>query len=83
MNANENKTSQPTPEQLMKMLDVQLDMMRSKRAEKGSRTGLRTASILFVLLMAGVALFFLMTMLDDARAERASNPRTATEPAGR
>lgn len=81
MNANENKTSQPTPEQLVKMLDVQLNMMRSKRAEKGSRTGIRVASIMLVLTLAGVALFFLMTTLNDVRTERTSNTQRTTEAA--
>ena len=83
MNVNENKTSQPTAEQLMKMLDVQLDMMRSKRVKNSSRTGIRIASILVVFVVAGVALFFLMMMLEDARSERASNPQKTTETTGK
>ena len=83
MNANENKTSQPTPEQLLKMLDVHLNMLRSKRAEKGNRTGIRVASIMLVLTLAGVALFFLMTMLEDAHTYRTSNPQRTTEAASR
>lgn len=83
MNANENKTSQPTAEQLMKMLDVQLDMMRSKRARNGSRAGIRIASILFVLVIAGVALFSLMILLEDARSERGTNLQRTTETGAR
>lgn len=83
MNANENKTSQPTAEQLMKMLDVQLDMMRSKREKSTSRTGIYIASILFVFVVAGVALFFLMMMLEDARSGRALSPQNTTETTGK
>ena len=72
MNANETKTSEPTPEQLLKMLDLQMSKMRSKRANTESKTTIRVASILLVLTVAAGALFFLMTMLEDLRSQRAS-----------
>ena len=78
MNANENKTSQPTPEQLLKLLDLQMNSMRSKRSETGSRNAVRAMSILTVLIVTAAALFYLMTMLDDARMERGGNAAKPT-----
>lgn len=79
MNADENKPSQPTPEQLMRMLDLQLDAIRLKKTELDSHTSLRITSILLILLVAGGALFFLMLFLEDARAERSFNAQKTTE----
>jgi hypothetical protein len=70
MNAQENKTSEPTPEQLLKMLDLQMQSMRSKREHQTNRNTIRAASILLVLLLAGGALAALMMMLDDLRDRR-------------
>ncbi len=75
MSANETKTSEPTPEQLLKMLDLQMSKMRSKRANTESKVTIRVASILLVLTVAAGALFFLMTMLEDLRSQRASGVR--------
>jgi hypothetical protein len=79
MNANENKTAQPTPEQLLKMLDLQMQSMRSKRSDSSSRNTVRAVSILAVLMATAAALFYLMTVLDDARQEhgaRSAKPPT-------
>jgi hypothetical protein len=67
MNANENKNSQPTPEQLLKLLDLQLDAMRTKRTAQGNRNAMRIASIMLVVILAAGALFVLMTMLNDMK----------------
>lgn len=67
MNAQENKTSEPTPEQLLKILDLQMESMRSKRAHSTNRNTIRAASILLVLLIAGGALVALMMMLNELR----------------
>ena len=75
MSANETKTSEPTPEQLLKILDLQMSKMRSKRANAESKMTIRVASILLVLTVAAGALFFLMTMLEDLRSQRASGVR--------
>ena len=75
MSANETKTSEPTPEQLLKMLDLQMSKMKSKRANTESKVTIRVASILLVLTVAAGALFFLMTMLEDLRSQRASGVR--------
>ena len=75
MSANETKTSEPTPEQLLKMLDLQMSKMRSKRANTESKVTIRVASILLVLTVAAGALFLLMTMLEDLRSQRASGVR--------
>lgn len=72
MSANETKTSEPTPEQLLKILDLQMSKMRNKRANTESKMTIRVASVLLVLTVAAGALFFLMTMLEDLRSQRAS-----------
>lgn len=72
MTANETKTSEPTPEQLLKILDLQMSKMRNKRANTESKMTIRVASVLLVLTVAAGALFFLMTMLEDLRSQRAS-----------
>ena len=70
MNVNETKTSEPTPEQLLKMLDLQMNSMRSNRSRGSNRTGVRVASIVVVLAVLAGALFFLMTLLDTYRTEK-------------
>lgn len=83
MNANETKTSEPTPEQLLKMLDLQMDAMRSKRSGGNSRAGIRIASIAVVLAVTAGALFFLMMLLDNYRAERPHRLQSSQENAER
>jgi hypothetical protein len=83
MNAQENKTSEPTPEQLLKMLDLQMHAMRSKREHQSNRGTIRAASILLVLLVAGGALAALMMMLDDLRDKRREPARANLEATGR
>lgn len=79
MNAEETKTSEPTPEQLLKMLDLQLDSIRSKRSGGDTRAGIRIASIVVVLAVAAGALFFLMKLLDNYRSERTQHRHSSQE----
>lgn len=83
MNAEENKTSQLTPEQLLKMLDIQMDTMRSKRAQSSNRNTVRILSITLTLMILFVAIFVLMNMLDDLRAGGPSAVQTTGENTGR
>ncbi len=83
MNANETKTSEPTPEQLLKMLDLQMDAMRSKRSHSTGRAGIRIASVVLVLAVSAGALFFLMTLLDNYRTDRSQRFHGSQENAER
>ena len=47
---NENKISEPTPEQLLQVLELQLQMQRAKRRQSArSRTAIRVGGILLIL----------------------------------
>lgn len=83
MNAEENKTSQLTPEQLLKMLDIQMDTMRSKRTQSSNRHTVRILSITLTLMILFGAIFVLMNMLDDLRGGRPSAVQTTGENTGR
>ena len=69
---NETRTSQPTPEQLLKLLDSQLTLARTKR--EGDTTPRRAALLVggMLVIVAGcaVALFVLQQMLSDLREPR-------------
>lgn len=56
-----------------------MESMRTKRAQSNNRAATRFLSIMLVLMVAGGALFLLMTMLDDYREQRAANPHTPGE----
>lgn len=74
----DTKTPQPDPEQLLKVLDMQMAASRERRLarESGrSRTGL--IGIVVILVGAAIALGMLMMMLEQMRPERresAGNP---------
>jgi hypothetical protein len=65
---NETRTSEPTPEQLLKLLDCQLTLARTKRAT-GDNSSRRTALLIGALLLivggCCVALLVLQQMLSD------------------
>jgi hypothetical protein len=84
MNGKEHKISEPTPEQLLKMLDLGMQNMRSKRVAHSSRNAIRGFSILLILLILGGALAVLMYLLDDLREQRAAERNLESEsPAGK
>jgi hypothetical protein len=67
-----NEKDQPSPEQLLKMLDLQMEASRQTRSGRSNnRTTMRILSLGIVLLILFGALWVLMTMLDDVRANRA------------
>jgi hypothetical protein len=66
-----SEKDQPTPEQLLKMLDLQLEASRQARTNrKGSGNGMRVLSIAIILIATMAALWVLMTMLEEMRLER-------------
>jgi flagellar biogenesis protein FliO len=67
-----NEKEQPSPEQLLKMLDLQMEASRQARTGRSNnRTTMRVLSLGIVLLILFGALWVLMTMLEDVRANRA------------
>jgi hypothetical protein len=61
-----NKSAQPTPEQLMKLLDLQIAASRAKRKESPKRrSNVAVIGILIIILGIGVALLFLQQMVAD------------------
>jgi hypothetical protein len=71
---NETRTPQPTPEQLIKMLDSQLTFARAKRTESKTpnRVATLVAGILIIVVGCGLALLVLQNMLSDLQQQ----PRT-------
>ncbi len=67
----------------MKMLDIQMDTLRSKRAQSSNRSTVRILSITLTLMILFGAIFVLMNMLDDLRATRPSAVQNTSENAER
>ncbi len=62
----QTETPQPTPEQLLKLLDLQLQQERSKRTHKSrKRATILVFGILAILAAAGVALVVAQGMLAE------------------
>ena len=73
-----NEKEQPSPEQLLKMLDLQMQTSRQARAGKGenrSSARMLTVCILLVVLMA--ALWVAMMVLEEMRPEKPAGAREA------
>ena len=70
-----NEKDQPTPEQLLKLLDVQMEASRRARSTgKESRTSMRILSIGIIVVVAFVALWLLMMMLEEMRPSKSAVP---------
>lgn len=67
MNApQQTETSQPTPEQLLRMIDLQLARERGKRQGRSrKRATILVFGILLIALLAGAALMIAQQMLMD------------------
>lgn len=74
---DETRTPQPTPEQLIKLLDFQLIMARAKRAPEKSpnRAAMLIGGLLFIVAGCGAALLLLQHLLSDLQ-----HPPLATSP---
>ena len=70
-----NEKDQPTPEQLLKLLDVQMEASRRARdTRKESRASMRILSIGIIVVVAFVALWLLMMMLEEMRPAKGVAP---------
>ena len=77
---NESNTPQPSPEQLLQLLDAQIKNARAQRGVEGSDKS-HTASFVvigIIVLVSAIALWFMLSMLESMRPARA---RAATEAA--
>ena len=73
----EIQSPDPTPEQLMQLLDAQLAVHRSHRAKSGrNRAIILVSGIVFIVVAAGAALLVLDQMLMNLR----ENGRPASTP---
>lgn len=61
-----SKTAEPTPEQLLKLLDVQIAMSRSRRKDtRRNRTAIAVGAILLIVVGALVAFLILQQMVSE------------------
>lgn len=75
-----NKSPEPTPEQLLKMLDIQMATLRERRsAQAPSRTAMRVFSLSFILIGVALALWVLMHLLEEMQATRPDEAPPAQE----
>lgn len=73
--SQQTETAQPTPEQLLKLLDLQLAQERGKRARKSrNRATILVAGILFIVVAAGGALIIAQSLLAEMKDRAASAP---------
>ena len=80
-NSQPSKTSAPTPEQLLKLLDLQIAASRSRRRETPRRRALvAVGAILFIILGALAALLILQQMVADLpRGPRSAEPAAGVQ----
>jgi hypothetical protein len=61
-----NEKEQPSPEQLLKMLDLQMETSRQMRASRGDkRSSMRILTIAIILVVMMGALWVLMMILEE------------------
>ena len=74
----ETETAQATPEQLLKLLDLQLSAQRQHReTSHRNRATILVLGVLFVVAAAAAALLVLGQMVEDYRTTGAPAQRTA------
>ena len=77
---DENKTAQPTPEQLLKLLESEMNASRNRRLKlESKRRTMQVASIMFIVVGAAVAFWVLTFMLDDLQSERGHRASSSAE----
>lgn len=83
---NESKSPAPTPEELLQMLEVQLQMQRAKRQRtSGNRTAIRVGGIFLIFGAALAAVLILQYAMSQASL-RERVPKASVEremPGGR
>ena len=77
---NENNASQPSPEQLLQLLDAQIKNARALRGVKDTDKNHTVSFVVIgiILIVGAIALWFMLSMLENMRPERT---RAATEAA--
>lgn len=77
---DENKTTQPTPEQLLKLLESEMNASRHRRLKlESKRRTMQVASIMFIVVSAAVAFWVLTSILDDLQSERGHRASSSAE----
>lgn len=78
------ESTEPTPEQLLQILNLQLEQQRSQRgASSRNRAVFLVGGLLFIVIGAGIALIILDQMLADLPTREAAAPQTSSvEPSG-
>ena len=81
---DETRTTQPTPEQLVKLLDAQLQLTRTKRTADPAprRTALLLGGLLLIVGGCCAALLVLQQMLSDLQRPPAPFPAQTEMAAG-
>jgi hypothetical protein len=73
----ETESTSQTPEQLMRLLDVQLDAQRARRKKpERNRVAFLVSSVLIIMAGAAVALMILEQMLVDSPREGKRVPQS-------
>jgi hypothetical protein len=83
MTMNPDKTQEANPEQLLKLLELQVEEARGRRAAREAGRG-KAGTIGLVLIIGGaaIALWMLMVLLEQMRPQRGeANGRGAAQPA--
>jgi hypothetical protein len=72
---NQTETAQPTPEQLLKLLDLQLARERTRREKKSrNRASFLVAGILVIIVAAAVSLLVAQQLLAELRERGSMQP---------
>jgi hypothetical protein len=76
MSPEQTKSTEPTPEQLMRLIDLQIEAQRARRAQKPkNRATFIAVGLLFIIFAAFASLMLLSQMVQDLpHPERASEP---------
>lgn len=78
---NETKPPQPTPEQLLQMLDLQIKCAREMRGAKVSDKNhtISLVVICFIIVIGMAALWLMISFLESMRPARNQTAPSATE----
>jgi hypothetical protein len=79
----QTESHQPTPEQLLTLLDLQISSERAKRTQRPKfRAGILIGGIMMIIVIAGVALIVAQGMISDLsqRGEMPASQNSAEAP---
>jgi hypothetical protein len=76
MNAEQNKSNDLTPEQLLVLMDLQIEAQRAKRASMPQRGGMFVAAgILFIIFATVASLIVLSNLLPSVKPSKSDSGR--------